>query len=834
MFELKLLGSVTLSAVDGPVAGAAVQRRRLALLSLIAATPGGIGRDKAIGILWPDTATEQARRLLADSIYVLRRSLAPDALVAAGDNVQLNDALMQCDVVRFRAACAASDLERAARLYAGPFLDGFALADAPEFELWADAMREDLARMHARTLEQLARTAEVAGDYGAAAAWWSRLQAVDLLNSRIAIAFMEACAAAGDAAAALRHAKVHEALLQSELGIAPPAELGQLVERLRTAPIASSDAEPGVVVSAASPADASPDAAPRIDAPVPSPLSNAPAPSRPRVPVALVAAALLLVALAGIGALVAAREPTDPASVYVAVFDNETGDVALDPLGRMAADWIARGLVSAGELHVFSPGWIGSPDAPAGRTAARTAAREARARTLVAGAYYRDGDRVRFDAQVIDSRTGSLLQALEPIQVPADSASAGIELLRQRVTAALAARLAAPVAHVEITTRSQPPTFAAYRNYVDGVQLFSRYEVDRAAERFSAAWSLDTTFHLAALYEVLLAYNRGDVRRGDSIVDRLALRLDHMAGFDRALFGAFERERAGDHQGVLRAMRRVAGMAPGSQFAVGRAVAAIAANEPREALDVLLQLDPTAGMLRDNPRYWDWRTTARHLLGEHRQELADVRVSHAHHAFRRTHLLHEIRARAALGQVDEVDRLLHEAVSTAGARSPGDVLRTAALELRAHGQPDGAANVAARLALEYRSRPADEQTTARALALYEVGLPAEAAALLDLQPDRGAQSATSLALRGLLAARRGDREAAVETSRQLATDARLQRRGAATLWRARIAAALDDEDAALRLLGEAFEQGLQHGLWLHTDPDLAPLLTRVASPRPRR
>jgi len=37
--------------------------------------------------------------------------------------------------------------------------------------------------------------------------------------------------------------------------------------------------------------------------------------------------------------------------VAVAVFENRTGDASLDPLGIMASDWIAQGLVQ--ELQYF-------------------------------------------------------------------------------------------------------------------------------------------------------------------------------------------------------------------------------------------------------------------------------------------------------------------------------------------------------------------------------------------------------------------------------------------------------------------------------------------------
>jgi DNA-binding SARP family transcriptional activator len=226
MFSLKLFGAVSLAAEDGPLAGPAAQRRRLALLALVAATPeSGISREKLIGFLWPDTDPDQARRFLADSVYALRRVLGQEAILAAGDNIQINPAILLCDVVEFRRALARSEWEVAVGLYEGRFLDGFSLPDATEFEQWADAERAQLARKYADALERLARDAEAQGQPARAASWWRQLQVAEPLNSRVALSLVTALDASGDRAAAIRHIQIHETLLREELGIAPLPEL---------------------------------------------------------------------------------------------------------------------------------------------------------------------------------------------------------------------------------------------------------------------------------------------------------------------------------------------------------------------------------------------------------------------------------------------------------------------------------------------------------------------------------------------------------------------------------------------------------------------------------
>jgi len=103
--RLCLLGPVSLTGPDGACARRASQQRRVALLALIASAPGGaITRDRLLGLLWPDRDERMARHLLADSLYVLRRTLGDSAIVATADSVRLSPDLVWTDVAEFRRA----------------------------------------------------------------------------------------------------------------------------------------------------------------------------------------------------------------------------------------------------------------------------------------------------------------------------------------------------------------------------------------------------------------------------------------------------------------------------------------------------------------------------------------------------------------------------------------------------------------------------------------------------------------------------------------------------------------------------------------------------------
>src|SRR5438552_3677755 len=232
MLHLKTFGGLSVSVDDAAGVGAAQQRKTLALLALLAAAEkSGLARDKLVAYLWPDADAEHARGLLKQACYALRRDLHQPDLVLGTTQLVLNPAIIASDVQAFEDALERRDDAAAAELYAGPFLDGFYLSGAEEFERWLDAERARLRQRAAAALERLATAA--AGDHSDAAAWWRRLAALDPLNSRVALGLMKALAAAGDRAGALQAARVHESLLRDELGVAVDPAIVHLTERLR-------------------------------------------------------------------------------------------------------------------------------------------------------------------------------------------------------------------------------------------------------------------------------------------------------------------------------------------------------------------------------------------------------------------------------------------------------------------------------------------------------------------------------------------------------------------------------------------------------------------------
>jgi serine/threonine-protein kinase len=130
--------------------------------------------------------------------------------------------------------------------------------------------------------------------------------------------------------------------------------------------------------------------------------------------------------------LLGTRTPAlNPRRVVVAGFEDLSGDPTLAPLGHVAADWLTQALARRGGLEVVPAATTGHLDA----ADIRALAAETGAGTVVSGAYYREGDSVRFHVQIIDAARGTVRRGVEPVGAARRAPTQAAEALRRRLTA---------------------------------------------------------------------------------------------------------------------------------------------------------------------------------------------------------------------------------------------------------------------------------------------------------------------------------------------------------------------------------------------------------------
>jgi DNA-binding SARP family transcriptional activator/TolB-like protein len=865
MFSLELFGGASIQGPDGAVSGPATQRHRLALLALLATTRAA-RRDKLAAYLWPERSPESSRKLLNQGVHALRRTLGREAILSAGDELRLGACAVQCDVVAFEAALADGELERAVDLYSGPFLDGFYLGSAPEFEHWVERERQRLAGAYARALERLAQAAEARDDAAGAVEWWKARAAHDPYDSRVALGLMRAQVATGNPAGALQHAVIHRRMLEEGLGTEPGPEFLALAEQLRDDPAAGMARlrALGPVVSEApsarAPAAVPPDAtetdgavttgtpsderraAAEVAAPAPpgeprhaGAVSGRRRNFRPVRRLAPLMASAALVILAGTVWWERGRAPSlSPHRVAVATFENRTGDPDRDPIGPMAADLIRQGLLHTGLVEVASQSAPARTSESGGSTPVRALAEASGSGLVVSGSYYVTGDSLRFQAQLTDVARGRVLSAFGASEAVVADPTAAVEALRQQTLAALALVIDGQLfRHAE--QRIPLPTYDAYRAYRDGNELFLERRWAEAIEHFERAIAMDTTYPAPRLRAALAHRNLGARAVADSLLRELDRSKNGWGAYDRAYLAMLMTWLGDDQAARFEATKRLAEM---SDWAVPQAgVEAVRLNRPREAIKILARVDPARDEHTRLPAwYWIALTDAHHMLGDHRTELRTARRARALVPDDPMHLFLEARALAALGRLTAVEAAVDARSLISGQRDPdpGVLMVAVGHELRVHGHTAAARAMYARALEWHRARSGDEQ------ALYQPDLARvllfaeevhEARAFFEQVVLEEPENTDYQGALAVLAARRGEIAAAEriavwmadEPSPSAWTSPGFRVRSNSTYWRACIAAQLDRPAEAISLLEQALTQAIWYGHHLHTDPCLDPL-----------
>jgi DNA-binding SARP family transcriptional activator/pimeloyl-ACP methyl ester carboxylesterase len=235
--SLRLLGHPDVSS-DG--ASLPIGRRHLlALLAVLAEAGAPVPRGRLGEMLWPETDEETVRARLRRVMHRLGEALGRAVLRSSGDTVALDPAHITVDSRRF--ATLAEDalrradgdaLEDAARLYGGPFLDGFELPGSPDFDDWIVARRSELDRLQTRVLRELAQKAAAKGQVDLALAAALRLLALDPFRESSHRLVMRLHAQAGDRGALEAAYAECVRVLDAELGTKPSAETEEEYRRL--------------------------------------------------------------------------------------------------------------------------------------------------------------------------------------------------------------------------------------------------------------------------------------------------------------------------------------------------------------------------------------------------------------------------------------------------------------------------------------------------------------------------------------------------------------------------------------------------------------------------
>ena len=817
MLHLKTLGGWQAFRDNGAPVSIAVQRVSLLAL-LVASGNRGISRDRAAALLWPDSPDENARHSLGQSLYALRRDASAADVVLGTTTLRLNPDVVRCDAWDLEDAATTSDASRMAELYTGPFLDGVHLRGSAELEHFIDAERDRLARLHADALESLARAEATAGNATHAVELWRRLAAIQPLSSRVALELVRSLAATGDRAAALQAARVHETLVREELDSMPDPSLTAYADALRRDPTPL--AEPATQSAHERPIDVargSAESVPQL-ATDPAPGPNAATAAQKRGALrfvwATLAAAASLVVIVDAYRTTRPHRALDPKRVYVAWFENRTGDPALDQVGGMASDWVSQGLEQSGLVAVASSSRAEDVKGQGARTRgddtdAPERARALGAGTLVSGAFYRVAEQLRFHVQVSDVARGEVLDSFDATGGTATNPARPLDVVRQRAIGSLASFVDPRLSSWARVT-SKPPSYEAYREFVTGQSIWGS-DHRQALVHFLRASELDSTFHAARVEAAILHRLLGECDRTESIARELSPKRARLAPYEYHVLDAQVAQCTGAWERAYREARAVSDLRPGSAFLeYSLALQAMQLGRFGEAKALLDRHTLEQGVAEVGPNYGIVYAQLVSVAGERDRGIDVVRWVRARYpTYARAWGL-EITLVARAGRVAETERLIDTMTARPLVPSSAVVssLRRTAASLAFGGDTASAHRALTRAlaVLDRDDRPRAARTVLdRAQLLYDMGQLAEAKALLAPLVARDSTDVEARGHLGLIAARRADTATAVAVDKWLET-ARPRYVFTRTLYRARIAALLGEHERALELLGGALDE----------------------------
>lgn len=847
MLRIRTLGALEIHDPSGSADVDAVlaQPKRAALLLYLALHRGGLrSRDDLMTVFWPESPADRAANALNQSLHFLRAHLGREVILTRGGGVEVSRDRVTCDVLRFERLLGEGRLAEALELYGGELLAGFHLSGARQFESWLEGERRRLADSAVEAALELGRSAEEAGRPAAAAHRYREALRWQPYREAVLRELVRALLAAGERPAALREARRFAQRLEADLGMAASDGLRALLDTLQEGAVSSTDTDrpaPAQLSAAGEDADARPEGESSGKREVPGsgePVSRR-LPDWIRHP-ATIALALVAAVAAAVGAMQLTGERSgdrslDPGRILVSPLQAVDGDPERSRLGRLAAEWAAREIGATGLVEVVSPqtvvGWSGTAE---GRENGSLASGLLEAARGVGAGYVLDGfvsaedGNLRLSARIVRVASGAISRTVPAVEFPSDSSMGGIQEFGRRVVGSVAGLTDARVGSWA-TAAGPPPSFEAYRHFVDGLDAFAERDNAAALRRFESAASEDSLFALPLLWQMIV-YQQvlDDVMKADSLVRLVGPYRERLTVWEAAMLDYHAAAVRGDRGGAYRAMERVVAITPDPQWVAVLASEALRLNRAAAALDHLgripreVEHGSDGWPLMDDRWIRSMTADALHRAGRFMDELRVARGdgTSASRTLRRP----ELRALAGLERWEDVLKRV-SALSPVADNSPGTrwMLREAVLELRAHGAPAGVSGqVLERLLDLHRADPASDPIGyGRALVL--AGRYDQAIQVFEEVRSEGGYADVVRGDLALLAALRGDTLAARAAGRAYAVGTNPHDLGWNTQWRARIAAALGERDRAVALLKDAYSQGWSHILEDHRSPHWQPL-----------
>lgn len=244
LLSIHVLGPLQVRLSQEPLTGFATDKVRALLIYLVMSPDRPHRREALAGLLWPEFPERSARNNLRNALANLRQVIgdgaaSPPFLHCTRQTIQFNgqsdywlDADAFEDLLTLHPTMSVK-LEQTVRLFRGPFLEGFTLADSAAFDEWLLLRRERYGRLIIHALDRLAATHEGHGAFESALTYARRRVEMEPWQEEGQRQLMRLLIRTGRRSEALAVFEAHRQELAAELGVEPAPETIRLFEQIR-------------------------------------------------------------------------------------------------------------------------------------------------------------------------------------------------------------------------------------------------------------------------------------------------------------------------------------------------------------------------------------------------------------------------------------------------------------------------------------------------------------------------------------------------------------------------------------------------------------------------
>ncbi len=250
--RVHFLGGFEIWRFDSPVG--LETKKSCALFAYLLMNPRPQPRDRLSGLLWGDLPDESARRNLRHALWDLRTRLTPPGgaspILTDGEMVSFDrqtaywldvdtfqrmlEHTLHAQPLRLDDPAVLSELQCAADLYNGDFLESLALKDAPAWDEWVLSERERLRSLALQAYETLTETHMASGNFGSAEHAAQKLLLLDPWRESAHRRLMLLLALTDQRSQALAQYETCRRILRQELGVEPEPETRTLYDQIRS------------------------------------------------------------------------------------------------------------------------------------------------------------------------------------------------------------------------------------------------------------------------------------------------------------------------------------------------------------------------------------------------------------------------------------------------------------------------------------------------------------------------------------------------------------------------------------------------------------------------